>query len=568
MRYTNSFYYYFLLATLVPCVADAGIRVGNLSRNNAQGYQQVNEMRYATDATMQSPAAAQMAPVAATGAVKPIPAQLPIPVSNTELANKIMAGDADAATNMAKLANCARIYPDGQFEWTRPTLGRGIGASSTCTAVVELRAIGAGLNGSDAVLARANLAAGDSIRCNISDFPDATHLPQETEITVPADNEPTMDDVIAVMNQEQKQNAGLKIAAGAVIGGLGGNIAGKNEPGHDGLLGGGKSKTQGTIIGAVSGAALMAGNAYTGKVAGDTILSTGVNAAAGGIVGNMVASGDSVLRIEPCTVDGFKYDCLWGYVADTSNITGVSYISATNPNHFMVCDSDGKCNNADLDISRARIDGYDGLKNRTTGTAMDINDMFLTDNFQSVPVSARYCYTDGKMVARSGDCTDEWILLNGDVMNVKSRTPAMVVDVSDKGFGWKRSDWNEFKNLYGYKRVVGRSGNGIATNLNGASVDRTLSSINFVPVYLDSEDGGLIDLGNKARLKGTLTGAGIGGAMGAFVGYQGAQSDVENRWVSAVREYKDSLQKVYCATGNRFLSHYNDTVIIPTPSEE
>ena len=64
-------------------------------------------------------------------------------------------------------------------------------------------------------------------------------------------------------------------------------------------------------------------------------------------------------------------------------------------------------------------------------------------------------------------------------------------------------------------------------------------------MYVDSEDGGIIDLGNKARLKATLTGAGIGGAMGAFVGYQGAQSDIETRWLSEVRAYKDSLQKGY-----------------------
>jgi hypothetical protein len=68
-------------------------------------------------------------------------------------------------------------------------------------------------------------------------------------------------------------------------------------------------------------------------------------------------------------------------------------------------------------------------------------------------------------------------------------------------------------------------------------------------------------------MKGTLTGAGVGAGMGAFAGYQGAQKDVEDHWVSAVREYKDSLQKIYCVTGNRFLSYYNDTIIIPDIGE-
>ena len=79
----------------------------------------------------------------------------------------------------------------------------------------------------------------------------------------------------------------------------------------------------------------------------------------------------------------------------------------------------------------------------------------------------------------------------------------------------------------------------------------------------DATDGSLIDFGNKARLKSTLIGAGVGGALGGFAGYQGAQLDVQNRWVSAVREYEDSLTKVYCVTGDRYLSKYNDAVFIP-----
>ena len=85
----------------------------------------------------------------------------------------------------------------------------------------------------------------------------------------------------------------------------------------------------------------------------------------------------------------------------------------------------------------------------------------------------------------------------------------------------------------------------------------------FTPMYLSAEDGGVIDLDNKARMKGTLTGAGIGGAAGAFTAYQGAQTEIDARWVAAVREYKDSLQKFYCGTGKRFLSFYNDVTVIP-----
>ena len=285
---------------LMPYTASAGIRVGNLSRNNAAAYQQVNELRYGTQA--------------ATTAN-------PIPVANT-----VQAVDAPTSNGPVDMEKCSMIYPDGEFAMARPTLGRGMGGATTCTAVVEMRAIGAGPNGSDAILARANLAAGDAVECNISQFPDATYLPAAGEIEFPADAEPTIDDVIKIMNDEQKQNAGIKIAAGAILGGLGGNMAGANEPGSDGLLGGGKAKTQSTIIGALGGAALMAGNAYTGKVAGDTILSTGVNAAAGAVVGNIVATGDPVLRIEACTVDNKETKCLWVYVEEHCTVDG------THPN--------------------------------------------------------------------------------------------------------------------------------------------------------------------------------------------------------------------------------------------
>ncbi len=569
----NSVLFYSLLATLVPCIASAGIRVGNMSRNNAQGYQQVNDMRYN--------AAANTATVAA--AVNPIPADTPIPVSNAAMSNSIRTGDANAAENMAKLEQCSMIYPDGEFAWSRPTVGNGAGGASTCTAVVEMRAIGAGLNGSDAILARANLAAGDVVECNISHFPEGAWLPAAGEIEFPADAQPTIDDVIEIMNAEQKQNAGFKIAAGAILGGLGGNMAGAPEPGQDGILGGGKAKTNSTIIGALGGAALMAGNAYTGKVAGDTILSTGVNAAAGAVVGNIVATGDSVLRIEACTVDGRDTQCLWGYLEQYDDkLDGTPYISAKNPSDFKVCKGTETCEYKALNIQNATIAGWTteitvenangqdekqqvfSQTNRSTGQKMDIATLYTEDGGQKImQAEEKYCYINNKMESYSPNCDDVWIKLNGNVSIINNRTPAMVVNVEDNGMGWKKSDWSKFVSRFGTREVVGRTGRGVAANLDNTTNTRTLQDGGFVPLYQDSEDGGIIDLSNKARIKGTLTGAGVGGGMGAFAGYQGAQQDIEDRWVSAVQEYKDSLQKIYCATGTRFLSHYNDTVIIP-----
>lgn len=441
---TNSFLFYSFLAALMPYTASAGIRVGNLSRNNATAYQQLNELRYG--------------PQTATTAN-------PIPVANT-----VQAVDVTTSNTPMNMEKCSMIYPDGEFALARPTLGRGMGGATTCTAVVEMRAIGAGPNGSDAILARANLAAGDAVECNISMFPNATYLPAAGEIEFPADAEPTIDDVIKIMNAEQKQNAGIKIAAGAIIGGLGGNISGRPEPGSDGILGGGKSKTQNTIIGALGGAALMAGNAYTGKVAGDTILSTGVNAAAGAVVGNIVATGDSVLRIEPCTVDNKETKCLWGYVEEHDKLNGTPYISAKNPSDFKVCKKNDKeeCEYKELNITNATIkgcnDGNNAQVNRSTGAKMDLETVFTQNNggFNCADDREKFCYRDGKMEPNaSSDCNDVWILLHGTVNVVNNRTPAMVVDIEDKAMGWKKSDWSKFKTQYASREVVGRTGRGV-----------------------------------------------------------------------------------------------------------
>ena len=139
-----------------------------------------------------------------------------------------------------------------------------------------------------------------------------------------------------------------------------------------------------------------------------------------------------------------------------------------------------------------------------------------------------------------------------------------MLPIRDKAFGMTTDDWNEWKqsNSSGIT-IYGRSGDGVGYVLpDGTDV----SLKNFYPMKIDATDGSMIDFSNKARLKSTMIGAGLGGALGGFAGYQGAQSDVQNRWVTAVREYEDSLSKVYCATGSRYLGAYNDMITIPAAS--
>ena len=368
------------------------------------------------------------------------------------------------------------------------------------------------------------------------------------------------------MNQEQKKNAGLKIAAGAIIGGLGGNMLGQNDRGNDSLLGTDTGKLQGTAIGAVLGSGLMAANAYTGKVAGDTILSAGVNATAGSVIGNMAATGGSVLRIEDCTIPdgadgaGRRTSCLWGVLATTTPLTTERAFFNIDTNETFVCDAN-MTNCKEEELASIRLAAYP-----------DANIEDVTDEqFERILANSSYQYyvssNNGVIsmvpATQGGDNVDVGrgiYALVSSAGRIDRQMPAML-EMRDKAFGLTQADWREWRrNNRNGVTIYGRTTNGDAYALS----DNTDTDVqNFYPMMVDATDGSLIDFGNKARLKSTLIGAGVGGALGGFVGYQGAQNDVQNRWVTAVREYEDSLQKVYCATGNRFLGYYNDQIFIP-----
>lgn len=577
---------------LVPNVGNAAVKIGNLTRaNKAQAYQQINESRYRADLANQQAAQAAVAAVA--------PQELPIAVHNQELAQQIQSGDAQAAVSMAQLDKCAKIYPNGEFAWAKPTAGRGAGGANTCVAVVEMRAAQAGPNGEDLVVARANVAAGDSLNCNISAFPQITWLPDAGNVEFPSDTEPTREDVIAVMNEEQKQHAGLKILAGGLVSAIAGNAMGENDPGKDGLFGTSKSKLKTTAIGALGGAGLMAASSFGGKVGGDMIMSAGVNAAAGALIGNMSGKGDSVLRVERCTLqDGTETTCAYALLSRvgddiTSNMEANVYVNVNEPDQYLVCDSGWKSNGCYED--RSLINPEISELKCSSKSGNDCNyDVAKEENFEAL--SGRfecYVYKEDKKeydLDRGTSCGDgtvgqdisagPWLKL----YSIKKRGDTqliMLVGVDDKAFGWKIKDFNaELKSgKYNANKIVGRDANGTLIDLTESdhfgeyvTYADVLSAVqngklNFQLVSLDADDGGLIDLNNKARMKSTLVGAGAGAGLGAFTAYQGAQSEIEERLVSAIREYKDSLNMFYCITGNRLLSMYNDPVVIPVMPE-
>ena len=595
MKRTNLVCYYSLIGALLasPYAAyGAGIRVGNLSRSNAQGHQQVAEKRNQLEQQARAAEEAANAPLA-------------VRVEDESLAEKIRSAHPDATVTREDLDRCAAIYPDGEFTWARPTAGATAGSAPQCAAVVEMQAYQAGPNGSNLVVARTILGAGQTIKCNISEFPESSWLDEAGQIEFPADNPPTEQDVIKAMNAEQKQNAGIKILAGALIGGVGGNVTGKNEVGKDGLLGAGRDKMKNTAIGAFGGAAIMAGNAFGGKVAGDMILSTGINAAAGAVMGNIVASGDSVMRIERCVIKEKETTCLWGIVETLGEAISedkVAYVSGKDVTNFKVCnkkldqngnsvDSPENCSYGDL--SNVTIAAYDGVT-RPNGLNYTLADM-KAENWQRVYTDA-HCFDskNNKMTKGYGSsCNDgPWYEI-ASASYVTERIPAMISGVQDKATGWKQSDWAEVVKKFELDRktVYGRNGDGSSYEIvtgatdskssdNDAETSATTSSDtaataaatktlfeSFRPVYRDADSGGIVDMSNKARLKGTLTGAGVGAGMGAFSAYQGAQDDIKMRLATEIRAYQDSLQKVYCVTGKRFLSQYNDMAFIPAPAE-
>lgn len=620
MKYKKSLLYYSLLSALVMMPRDSlsAIRIGNKSRNYADAYNEVNELRAAVAAPSVASAHSDDLGLAGKTEDSSSLAELPIRVANQTLASQIARGDSMSVT-VGQLQNCGLIYPNGDFAWDMPTAGARAGTGSQCVSVIEMRGYQMGANGSDLVLARVNVGAGDSVKCNISAWPESSYLPAAGTIEFPNDAEPTVEDVIQAMNQEQKQNAGIKIAAGTLLAAVAGNALGAKEVGKDALLGTNKDKLQSTAIGAATGAAIMAGNVYGGKVAGDMILSAGINAAAGGLIGNMAASGDAVLKIESCSyladnadikaatktapantdneaateeknsnskegksnkAKGTKSNeqkCLWGllikqgtkesdveFFYDIAKEVAYSCKKTTAGNgaeSFSNCAQYGK------ELADIKLEGYGSDVTDTKGEKYDLVKA-ESEGYKKTENSYSLDEKEGTMTLVSKTTPDKTAENRFakiiDYKIVEATENAVWVGVTDRPFGWKKKEWDKFKEEHPNITIMKRDANG---NPVALAQGETIDIKNFTPIYKDAEDGALVDLGNKARLKGTLIGAGAGGALGAFTAYQGAQNDIQERWVTEVRRYKDSLQKVYCATGGRFLSHYNDMVTIPAAAE-
>lgn len=535
-----------LFALCAADAANAAIRVGNSSRSYADSYQQVVRMQQMAE---------EANPVITTE--QAIEA-LPVRVADPELARALAEGGRDARTTdpqieaaMESLERCSLIYLDGKFAWDKPNAGVIFaGSGATCVAEVEMRLI---YGNKDIVLARAMVAAGDSIDCNISRFPPSGYTADAGKITFPADRPPTRDEVARVMNEEQKQNAALKTVAALAIGGVGGYLMNRNEP----------NKWSSAAV----GAGAMGGITYTstqiGKTAGDTLMGATVNAAAGGLMVNMMGVGGSALLVRNCDV-GTTGKCLWGMIEQKIDLEqGKTAYYNFLKGDTMVCDD----NPPHTCISQ-RIIGANVI--RKAGNPWTIEEMIATPNFDVElhdDTNRNFCLDENnnREEYNTTRCPGGRLYkLEGG--GKPGRAFAAAIPWNEKFFGSSGKDWAKWRNenLNNSAQIHVRTGDKVEGPISESTNEylKHATVRDFFPLYVDASDGSIIDFNNRARLKATMIGAGAGAALGGFSAYQGAQDDIENRWVASVQEYKDSLQKIYCATGNRFLASYNDIAII------
>lgn len=491
---------------------------------------------------------------------------LPVAVEDARLAESIKNHTSNSITT-DDLEKCSMIYINGVFKWGVPQSGMRQTLQPQCVAVVDLVSAE-----TDEVLATTTLAAGDMMKCNIDVFPQSGYSPKAYEVTLPADNPPTEKDVEKVLNKEQKQNAGFKIAAAAIIGGLAGNALSPKASGDSKVLGTSKSQLTGSAIGALAAGGLMAASSYSGKVAGETIKSTAVNATAGMLVGNMgagMSDTNSVLATTKCKVkDGtgkeVEKDCVIGHFYKSSKD---SSIASDNDTEYYATANGAvayKCENPNTD--KMHCISYNNplhnicFKHESGGKCIQ-QDSAQAARIASEGIAKRL--VDGKMTKEQNDDSQTYYLIESAKSSGSGQMAYAVFDnLQSKVFGYKVSDWDKLKNnVKGYYARYNNT-DSAGESLGAANDDNNI----FKPSARSSEDGSIIDLSNEARAKATMLGAAAGGALGGFVGYQGAQAEISERLMVALNEYSASLQNFYCKTGKRILALYNDVAeIAPMP---
>ena len=494
---------------------------------------------------------------------------------------------------------CNSIYPNGVFDWRQPTTGTLAQGPATCVALVELRSQSSS-GGVHPVLARAYLAAGDGMKCNIDEFPDVTSVGLKYEY--PADNPPTMEDVKKVMAQENKSNAGFKILGAALVGGIGGNLLGND--GTDSVLGTSKEKIKSTAIGAVAAGGLMTASTQVNDYkTGNIILSTGVNTAAGAAMGNLSATGDDVLNFTKCKIGNSETEtnCLYGTLTisggssecnDNNNLNdGYTYLYNIQDDKTYKCAKATEIDNktttdscrpqtvrmSKLDCAEQNCCSQDDIKNGVNSACkaklQKSNPHWTVAEKDGKPTGKIEKQTENSPCTGGKDCYIEITagceILGNSVVGV-IQVPEKV---TKKFFGYKRSDWDKLKQelkgaiIYSVdgKYQLCDDGKPLTEDGDKCPGDNRASLDKFSPSNQSAEDSDMIDFGNKARMKSTMIGAGGGAALGALAGASGADQAIQERYLAAKREYDDSLNSApLCYTGERYMGKYNEPLTLPS----
>ena len=124
--------------------------------------------------------------------------------------------------------------------------------------------------------------------------------------------------------------------------------------------------------------------------------------------------------------------------------------------------------------------------------------------------------SSSKSMAKGSQSGKHFMIITGAGIAKGRKEAAIIEGFEDSTFGKKSKDWEIWKDKNTNVKIYKNPGKGqVGDPIENATVKY------FYPMYIDAEDGPIVDLGNKARLKSTLIGAGAGGALGAFTAYNG-----------------------------------------------
>ncbi|MCL2629646.1 MAG: hypothetical protein FWD33_03090 [Alphaproteobacteria bacterium] len=481
---------------------------------------------------------------------------LPVRVASRELEMMIRTGDIEGSggVDMDTLTMCAAVNPGAMIAWDRPTyrgVRGGVGIEQyTCVMEVELVGM---LGTQQLVLARMNVPANSSFVCNLESFPPEGFLPAIERVELPPDREPTMDDVRSAMDRERRRGGGMRTVTGVIGGALMGNIMGAPAAGDEGkFISGGRDRIITTVAGAAVGGGAMYATGQVGHTAGVAMESALISGAGGAVLGNMAAGAfgsGSTLAIRKCTVlnqDG-EFNCLMGVVSkgDTEHS---ARCRVDEGNFRTSCWVANEENGPWTRRNCRNFKSKEGCVNVATST-FETGKCSNAEKFNAAEnPNARMpdgVYLEGTCMAGG---TETRLVMTID------KTSATLKDFKDNCKTWVRDIWN-----------VNSLGNG--TTLFSELTREQCGTIE--PFIKEAADGGIVDFNNRARLGGTVTGAGMGAGVGAFAGYQRAEQEVADRYFAAVQEYADVLRKFHCRSGNadgtinRYLGQYNETVIVP-----